>query len=91
VLVAGGPLLAKKVHLLKLKRDAMNAPIKIVKRDARTVPEVTEVSSAGTNERLTTEKIVKSWIRESRDRRQALVTQLRAAIRRREITGAARG
>ncbi len=82
---------AKEVHLLKLQRDVMNRPIKIVKRDAGTVPKVPEVSSAKTNGHLTTQEIVKSWIRESRDRRDALVTQLRDAIRWKEIRGATRG
>jgi len=58
----------------------MNALIKIVKRDARTVPQVPEVSSARTKGQRNTEKIIKSWVRESRDLRHALLTQLREAI-----------
>jgi hypothetical protein len=58
----------------------MNALIKIVKKDARTVPQVPKVSSARTKEQRNTEKIIKSWVRESRDRRHALLTQLREAI-----------
>ena len=54
--------------------------LKIVKRDARTVPQVPEVSSARTKGQRNTEKIIKSWVRESRDRRHTLLTQLGEAI-----------
>jgi hypothetical protein len=86
VLEVGGPLQwGERGPPAQFKRDAMNALIKIVKRDARTVHKVAEVSPAGTNGHLTTEQIVKSWITESRDRRHALVTP-RDAIRGKEIT-----
>jgi hypothetical protein len=44
-------------------------------------PKLPEVSSARTKGQRNTEKIMKSWVRESRDRRHALLTELREAIR----------
>jgi hypothetical protein len=87
----GGPLQGRKeVHLLRLQWDAMNTLIKIVKRDASTDAHDPEVSSVRTNGQRTAEKIVKSWIKEARERRRTAMSQLQDVIRK-EIGGAARG
>jgi len=66
--------------LLELQGQVMNTPIKIVKKESRAVSQVPGVSSVRTSGPRTTESIVKSWIRESRDRRVALVVHLRDSI-----------
>jgi len=69
----------------------MKTPIKIMKRDDRTVTHDVEISSARTKRQRTTEVIVKSWIIESRERRRADLNRLQNAVRSKEIEGVTRG
>ena len=82
VLEVSGPLQGRKRSTCSnVKINVMNTRIKIVKKDSRAVLQVADVSSSRTSGSRTTENIVKSWIRESRDRRLALVVRLRDSIR----------
>ena len=53
--------------------DVMKTPIKVVKRGDRKVTRDTKNSSARKNQQRSIEVIVKSWIMESSERRQANV------------------
>ncbi len=68
----------------------MKSLVKIMKRAEREVTCDTEISSARTTGQRTTERIVRSWIIESLERRDAAVCQLQDAIRR-KIGGSLRG
>jgi hypothetical protein len=59
----------------------MKSLVKIMKRAQREATYDTEISSARTTGQRTTERIVRSWIIESRKRRDAAVSQLQCAIR----------
>lgn len=82
MLEAGGPLQGRKRSTRSnFSVNVMNTRIKIVKKESRAVPQVADVSSLRTSGPRTTENIVKSWIRESRGRRFALIVELRDSIR----------
>ena len=81
MLEAGGPHQGRnRSTCSNASINVMNTRIKIVKKDSRPVLQVADLSSLRTSGSRTTENIVKSWIRESRDRRLALVVHLRDSI-----------
>ena len=67
----------------------MKTLIRVVKRGSKD-KDVSEIA-APTKPRLTTEMIVKSWIIESREHRQASMSQLQTSIGWTEFGGLARG
>jgi len=68
----------------------MKTLIRVVKRGSKDNKDVSETATP-TKPRLTTEMIVKSWIIESREHRQASMSQLQTSIGWTELGGLARG
>ena len=68
----------------------MKTPIKIMKREDRKVRHDVAITPTRTERQRTTEVIVKSWIIESRERRQADLNRLQNAVRSKEIEGVTR-
>jgi hypothetical protein len=85
--VAG--LLQGESPATKISEDVMTRLVKIMKRAERQATYDTEISSARTTGQSTTEMIVRSWIIESRERRDADVCQFQTI--RRKIGGTMRG
>ena len=70
--------------------DVMKTLIRVVKRRSEDEREKT-ATAAPEKPQLTTEMIIKSWIIESRERRQAAMSQLQSSIGWKELGGSARG
>ncbi|HEY8225404.1 MAG TPA: hypothetical protein VIG25_09020 [Pyrinomonadaceae bacterium] len=68
----------------------MKTLIKVVKRRGEDKRHNT-ATPAPEKPQLTTEMIIKNWIIESRERRQASLSQLQSSIRWEELRGCARG
>jgi len=68
----------------------MRTLIKVVKRGSQNNRDDHE-STALAKPRVTTEMIVKSWIIESREQRQAAMSQLQSSLGWEELGGLARG
>ena len=69
----------------------MKSFVRIVKRKSPDNPPVATMSSARKTPQRTAEMIVKSWIKESRERRWAEVKQLQNAVFGKTIGELARG
>ena len=69
--------------------DVMKTLIRVVKRGSDNKDDSEVAASA--KPRLTTEMIVKSWIIESREQRQATLIQLQSSFRWEKLGGLARG
>jgi len=82
---------ARGVHPLKTSGgEAMKTLIRVVKRGSEVNKDVSEAASPA-KPRLTTEMIVKRWIVESREQRQAAMSQLQSSLGWEELGGLARG
>ena len=68
----------------------MKTLIRVVKRGSEVNKNVSE-AAASVKRRVTTEMIVKSWIVESREQRQAAMSQLQSSLGWNELGGLARG
>ena len=72
VLEVAGLLQGREAQLLKFQGMFMKSLVKIIKRSERKVTDDTGISLARTTGQRTTEMIVRSWIIESRERRDAV-------------------
>jgi len=70
--------------------DVMKTLIRVVKRGSENNRGDSEAAPPA-KPRLTTEMIVKSWIVESREQRQAVMSQLQSSLGWEELGGLARG
>jgi hypothetical protein len=68
----------------------MKTLIRVVKRGSEGNKNVSEMATTA-KPRVTTEMIVKSWIVESREQRQAVMSQLQSSLGWEELGGLARG
>jgi hypothetical protein len=82
---------ARGVHQAQTSEgDVMKTLIRVVKRRSEDNRDDTAAARLA-RPQLTTEMIIKSWIIESRERRQAALSQLQTSIGWKELGGSARG
>ena len=82
---------ARGVHQTQTSEgEVMKTLIRVVKRGSEDSKNNT-AAAAPAKPRLTTEMIIKSWIIDSRERRQAAMSQLQSSIGWKELGGSARG
>jgi len=92
VLEVGGLLATARAESTRsnFEGDAMKTLIRVVKRGSENIQH-SSAAAAQAKPRLTTETIVKGWIIESRERRQAVMSELQNSIGWKELEGLSRG
>ena len=92
MLEVGGLLQSGRgVHqTLTSEGDVMKTLIRVVKRRSEDKKD-NKATAVPVKPQLTTEMIIKSWIIESRERRQAAMSQLQSSVGWKALGGSARG